>query len=253
MTDFPRYEQPSSSESINPPTSNGIPDSTSQSGTGESTKDVAKDRAADVAQSGKEAASQLAGTAKEQAGQVAHEAKTQARDLLQQGRSEVTQQATQQQQRAAETLRTFSDQLSSMSRNADQPGLAQDLTSQVAQRTSALASWLEDREPASVLDDVRGFARRRPGTFIALCAAAGVVAGRLGRGLQADASSQSSTDLQSGASSSSTNGTAAVVEVPPTTAVYTTDSEPTLTAGTAVPPTADDEWARQRAGAGEQR
>ncbi|WP_426560220.1 hypothetical protein ACPPVT_11165 [Angustibacter sp. McL0619] len=156
-----------------------------------STADVAKDKAGEVKDSAKDAAVSVAGTAKEQAGQVAGEPKTQARDLLSQGRTELNDQARTQQKRAAGSLHALSGQLHEMSARASEPGLAQDLTDQVAGHAATLASWLEDREPGAVLDEVREYARRRPGTFLVLCAGAGVLAGRLGRGLQADASSSS--------------------------------------------------------------
>ena len=53
---------------------------------------------------------------------------------------------------------------------------------QAASRGSDIASWLENREPADVLDEVRRYARRRPVTFLVLCGLAGVVAGRITRG-----------------------------------------------------------------------
>jgi uncharacterized protein YjbJ (UPF0337 family) len=149
---------------------------------------VAKDRAGAVKDTAKDAAANVAGTAKEQAGQVAGEAKAQAKDLLSQGRNELNDQARSQQQRAAGSLHALAGQLHDMSANASEPGLAQDLTRQAAGHAATLASWLEDREPGDLLDEVRDYARRRPGTFLALCAGAGVLAGRLGRGLQADAS-----------------------------------------------------------------
>jgi hypothetical protein len=52
----------------------------------------------------------------------------------------------------------------------------------VAGRTDSVASWLEAREPADLLDEVKSFARRSPGTFLAIAVGAGVLAGRLTRG-----------------------------------------------------------------------
>ena len=45
-----------------------------------------------------------------------------------------------------------------------------------------LAGWLDQRDPGELLDEVRGIARRKPGTFLLGALAAGVVAGRLTRG-----------------------------------------------------------------------
>jgi len=53
----------------------------------------------------------------------------------------------------------------------------------VARRAEDAATWLDDRDPGSLLEEARGFARRRPGTFLAVAAGLGVVAGRLSRSL----------------------------------------------------------------------
>lgn len=74
-----------------------------------------------------------------------------------------------------------------MAMASDQPGVASDLVRKAAERSSAVASWLDGRDPGSVLDEAKSFARKRPGTFLLLAAGAGVVAGRLARGLSAGA------------------------------------------------------------------
>lgn len=164
------------------------------SSTGSSGKaDAAKEQAGQVAQGAADAGKHVAGVAKDEAANVASEAKSQvkqvasetkyqARDLLNQATSQVKEQTSTQQQKAATGIRTMSDQLRSMSSNAES-GVAQDLVSQAATRLEGVASWLEVREPGDLLDEVRYFAARRPGTFIAIAAVAGVVAGRLTRGV----------------------------------------------------------------------
>jgi hypothetical protein len=215
-----------------------------------------------VRDSAKDAAANVAGTAKEQAVQVAGEAKTQARDLLRQGRTELTDQARNQQQRAASSLHALSSQLHNMSANASEPGLAQDLTGQVASHAGTLASWLEDREPGAVLDEVRQYAHRKPATFLALCAGAGILAGRLGRGMQADASgSADSADSTGTANSQHIDADAQMTRTPsegpdpsvgrasgtatgtpaPTGHGYATPGQP----GTADVSVADADWATQ--------
>ena len=47
------------------------------------------------------------------------------------------------------------------------------------------ANWLQNREPADLLEEVRRFARRKPGVFLLGAAAAGVLAGRLTNGVRA--------------------------------------------------------------------
>ena len=56
--------------------------------------------------------------------------------------------------------------------------MAGNLVREAAQRTGSLAEWLNARDPGSVLDEVKSFARRRPGAFIAIAAVAGVAVGR---------------------------------------------------------------------------
>ena len=161
---------------------------------GTSRKEAAKEEAADVARTAKGSAQNVAQTAKEEVANVASEAKYSAQDLLAQAKSGLTSQAGTQQQKAAEGLRTMSSQLHSMASAPDQQGMASDLIRQAAQRSESVASWLENRQPGDLLGEVQRFARNRPGTFLLLAAGAGVLAGRLTRGLTAGATeSQTST------------------------------------------------------------
>jgi gas vesicle protein len=150
-----------------------------------STTEVAKDQAGQVADTAKQAGTQVAGTVKEQAGQVTAEAGKQAKQLLSQAQSEVTEQAAATQQRVAEGLHALADELTGMTKNSDQDGPATDLVRQAADKAHQAAGWLADRDPGSLLNEVRSFARRKPGTYLALALGAGVLAGRLTRGLTA--------------------------------------------------------------------
>jgi hypothetical protein len=132
-------------------------------------------------------AKNVAETAKAEAANVASEVKTSARDLLHQAKADLTDQAGTQQQKAAEGIRTISSQLHTMADASDQPGVAADLIRQAAERSQSVASWLENRDPGSLLEEVKSFARQRPGTFLLAAAGAGMLAGRLGRSLQAGA------------------------------------------------------------------
>ncbi|WP_307030571.1 hypothetical protein [Arthrobacter globiformis] len=152
-----------------------------------SKKDVAKDEAANVAGQAAGAAQNVAGTAASEAKNVAYEAKNSAKDLLHQAKSDLTSQAGTQQTKAAEGIRTISSQLRTMADAPDQQGVASDLIRQAADRSESVASWLDNRDPGSLLDEVKSFARQRPGTFLLLAAGAGMLAGRLGRSLQAGA------------------------------------------------------------------
>jgi hypothetical protein len=144
---------------------------------------AAKQEAAQVAGEAAGAVQGVAQTAKDEAGHVASEVKTNAQDLLHQARTGLAGQASAQQQKVAEGVRTLSDQLHAMADAPEQQGAASDLIRQAAERSQSVASWIESREPGDLFDEVKSFARRRPGTFLLLAAGAGLVAGRLARGL----------------------------------------------------------------------
>jgi hypothetical protein len=154
---------------------------------GSSTAETAKQEAAEVSRTAAGSAQTVAETAKTEAATVASEVKTNARDLLYQAKSDLTDRAGAQQQKAADGLRSISSQLHSMASASDQPGAASGLVREAAERSSAVASWLDRRDPGSLLDEMKSFARQRPGTFLLLAAGAGMLAGRLGRGLSAGA------------------------------------------------------------------
>ena len=150
-----------------------------------STKDAAVSEARGVAE-----------TAKEQAGSVAGEARSQAQQLLSQTRQEVQDQAGQQQNRIADSLRSLAEDVSSMA-DRSEPGMAKDLAQELSERASTAATWLEQRDPGSVLDEVRQFARRRPGTFLALAAGLGVIGGRMSRAMVDEHRDESSNQSSS--------------------------------------------------------
>ena len=119
----------------------------------------------------------MADVAREQASGVAAEAGRQGRDLLRQAQNQLEEQAAQGQQRLAAGLLSLSDELGSMADGSTQGGAAADLARDAASRARDAGQWLGDRRPAQVVDEVQSFARRRPGVFLALAAAAGLVAG----------------------------------------------------------------------------
>jgi hypothetical protein len=157
------------------------------------TTDVAKDQAAGVAGSAKDAGQHVAGVAKNEAGNVAAEAGRQVKDILGQTRGEISRQAAEQQQRVAGGLRSLGTELGSMAERSDESGVATDLARQASGRVHDLADWLDQRDPGSLLDEVKSFARQRPGAFLAIAVGAGLAAGRLTRGLKDDSASSSST------------------------------------------------------------
>jgi hypothetical protein len=166
---------------------------------------AAKEQASAVGQGAAEAGQQVASVAKDQAQNVVAEAGSQAKDLLGQARSELTEQAGSQQKRLMETLRSLGDELESMGQHSQAPGIATDLVKQASGRAHDAASWLESREPGSLISELQGFARQRPAAFLALAAGAGLVVGRLGRGVK---------DATGGDSSAAASATPAAAPAP---------------------------------------
>lgn len=201
---------------------------------GQSTKSAAKDEAKDVGRQGADAAKGVAQTAGAEAKNVANEAGTQAKNLVGELGSGLKNQAGSQQQRVSEGLRSLTDELKSMA-DKSEGGTAQQLVQQVAQRTDSAASWLEGRDPASLLDEVTGFARRRPGAFLLIAAGAGLLAGRLTRGMTGGSGPSGSPS--SGGPTGSASGGQHVATYPPVPDEYGTDV-PAYGAGIDTPPVA---------------
>ncbi|MFB0833448.1 hypothetical protein ACX8Z9_03405 [Arthrobacter halodurans] len=203
---------------------------TGTSGTGgQDTKTAAKDEAREVGHEGVEAAKHVGQTAKEEAGKVAHEAKDQVSNLVAELGSDLKSQAGAQQQKVAEGLRAMSDELRKMADGSD-GGTATSLVDQAAGKTGDIADWLDGRDPGSLLEEVRGFARRRPGVFLAVAAGAGLLAGRLARGATAKDTSTG------GAGTAATGGAPSTYATP--AAGVRTPAEPAYQPAETHPPTA---------------
>jgi hypothetical protein len=159
---------------------------------------TAAERASTAGRQTTQAAGDVAATATQEAKQVARDAKDQARQLWSQARSDLTDQASTQQTRVAGGLRELADQLGQMAGAGDSDGMARGLVEDVARRAGDAASWLDGRDPGSLLEEARSFARQRPGTFLAIAAGMGVIAGRLSRGLVDEARESTDSTFNSG-------------------------------------------------------
>lgn len=146
------------------------------------TAEVIQEEAAGVGRAVADRGSEVAGSVGEQASRVASESTRQARNLLHEGKEQLSGQARQGQQRGVDGLRKVADQLHQMSGRSGGQGAVPEMARQVADRSRQAASWLENREPGDLVDEVRRYARRKPGTFLLGALAAGVVAGRMTRG-----------------------------------------------------------------------
>jgi ElaB/YqjD/DUF883 family membrane-anchored ribosome-binding protein len=153
--------------------------------------------ASKTAEAAGSAVGDVADTAKSQAQTVVAEAKVQARGLASEVRERVGSEARGQNDRLADGLRRFADELDEMVNERDDSP-ARSVVSQVSQGGRRVADYLSERGPEGVLDELQDFARRRPGTFLAVAAAAGFVAGRLGKTAFSTAKEESSGTSDSG-------------------------------------------------------
>lgn len=182
----------------------------------------------------------VAGVAQGEAAKVASEAKSQATSLAKEATTQVadqvTEQTVQQRDKLVSTLGTLGDDLHQMADNG-QGGLASDVAREIATHAQSLTSYLDGREPAALLDDVRDFARRRPGLFLAGALVAGVVAGRVARGVK-DAPS---TGTGTGTAPAAPSAPAPMYGAPPAQSAPFPDPPPITPATTAAPPAYDPE------------
>ena len=152
---------------------------------------TAREEAGQLKETSADAARQVAGTVKEKASDVTSDVRQQTQRLAGQTRDQLLDQASQQKERASKSLRSVGDELRGMAEYGDS-GLGAQLAQHGARFTDQAADFLQQREPGDLLDEVRGYARRKPGTFLLVAVAAGVVAGRLTRALAAGGTDASS-------------------------------------------------------------
>lgn len=150
---------------------------------GEDVKERAIETAAEVGAGTK----YVAGVAGEEAVGVARDAKDAARGFFDETRTQLMDQAGIQQHRAAEALRSTGDELENLAAGASSGGAATDAVRMIGGQSRRAADWLAAHEPQDVVVEVRGFARRHTGAFVAIAFGVGIVAGRITRSLMSDA------------------------------------------------------------------
>lgn len=188
-------------------------DSTNGSGIREQARQVGSEAA--------HAGGAVADTAREQGRLVGREAAHQARDLYGEARTQLVGHAGEQQRRAAGGLRSLADEMRSMADNGGQAGPVSELARQASDRVHGLAGWLDRREPGDLLTEVRDYARRNPGTFLAGAALLGVVAGRLTRNLSGAAGDDRPGHVPAGDPASDPDRTAVRPTPTPSPAAHT--------------------------------
>jgi hypothetical protein len=203
------------------------------------TVETAKQEAAGVKDTAMQEAGGVVDSAKSEAAAVTREAKNQIKDLYAQSRQELSEQAATQQRRVAEGLRSVGGELRSMADNAEGGGVGADLVRQTSDKVSSVAQWIGDRDPGSLLGEVKSYARRRPGVFIAVAALAGLAAGRLTRALTESAADDSSSSSQGSAGATRSPAPTSGAAAPGATTSGVTPSAVPASADAAIPQAPD--------------
>jgi hypothetical protein len=126
--------------------------------------------------------------------------------------TEVKNQAGTQQQKITEGIRSISDELKSIAEKSDNH-IVSSIVQQASQRTNSAAGWLEGRDATDILEDVKAFARRKPGAFLAIAAGSGLLVGRLTRGFTGNRESGNTSGSPQGLASTGTSTTGTYTEV----------------------------------------
>jgi hypothetical protein len=142
-------------------------------------------------------AQELKSATVEHAGAVTQEARGKAVDVMHDVRREVETQGDAQARRLATVLDDAGRQLQGMAEGGE-PGPVTDVTRQIGGGAQRLAGRLEDGGISGVGDDLRGFAQRQPGLFLAAAGLAGFLLTRALRNTPSASSVGASTSPQPG-------------------------------------------------------
>ncbi|ONK09930.1 hypothetical protein [Streptomyces sp. MP131-18] len=126
-------------------------------------------------------------TAREQTRAVTDQARSQARTTAHDLRGRVTDEADTQTHRTAGAVRQWADDMAGLARNAPADSPAQSLVAQAADQGHRAADYLDRHGFGGLVEDVQGFARRRPAAFLGGAALAGLAIGRLVKAGRAEA------------------------------------------------------------------
>ncbi|WP_420451800.1 hypothetical protein [Ilumatobacter sp.] len=148
----------------------------------DTSRDDQEQAASAVAGDAKDKAAGVHGTAKAEARSVVDDARSQASDVLGTTRAELRDRAAEQTRTLSAALSDAGRQLGGMADGAEEPEaqIAQ-LTRSAADSLGARAQRLEDGGFDGLVDDVKRFARNRPGAFLLGSVAAGFAIGRLAK------------------------------------------------------------------------
>jgi len=142
--------------------------------------DEARERASEVASGAQEKAGEVAQQARDEAANVASAAGEKASELAGTARQELRERARSEASNVGERMRSIADELRAMGQTSqEQGGMTAGLVSQLADKVDTGAQRLSEGDLDAVLDDVKRFARNRPGAFLLGAAGAGFLVGRI--------------------------------------------------------------------------
>jgi hypothetical protein len=171
--------------------------------------------------SGTQGGDQVREQAKQQSQQLAHQARQQASNLASRTTEQAKSQLANQKHNASQRLTPIQSALRESAQQLRNQGQGQvgDYAEKAADQVQRFSTYLRQTEVDEIMEEVRGFARRRPGLFLGSAAAIGFFATRFLRSTSEEAPSAgygySSTTPTATSSSVVTHGT----QEPPATAL----------------------------------
>jgi hypothetical protein len=135
-----------------------------------------------------EAVQQRAEVARDEMSHVADTARDEMRSFADEAKTHVRERVDQQGAQLGDAVREFGGQLTGMASAVDDPHQASArAVRQIGERVTGVADRFEQQGVDGLLEDIKRFARRHPGQFIAGAAAAGFVVGRVLRNVDTTA------------------------------------------------------------------
>ena len=156
---------------------------------GQAVARTARDQGQAVARVAAGSARDVTGTVKEQAYQVREELAAQGRTVVHETRSKLQQETEVQARRAADGLSRLADEVRALAEGRPEEAVTvrdyvaqgADKLVEAADRIAGLADEVEEKGIDGLVDDLKRFARRRPGAFLLGAAVAGFGVGRIVR------------------------------------------------------------------------
>ena len=151
--------------------------------------------------SGTQGGNQVTEQAKQQTQQLATQARQQASELASRGTEQAKSQLANQKHNASQRLTPIHSALRESAQQLRNQGQGQvgDYAEKAADQVERFSSYLRQTEVDEIAEEVRGFARRRPGLFLGSAAAVGFFATRFLKSTSEEASSSSSSSSSSSA------------------------------------------------------